>query len=299
MSIVFREADESICKRLASPGSSRFVWATIDPATKHQLNLPADYKYHSVLLHRKYADLAERFQNFKVRADDIWIIGHPKSGTNWLHNIAWQLKNHLKLTKLPLNVNEDFFENSIMLDVTNDNEKLKMVMDERDKSFLELDSMPSPRIIKSHLPPFLLPKEIWTVKPKIIHIVRNPKDIIVSRYYMFRNNAVHYTGTLETLCTDFINGISLYGPFFDHVFSYWQLRHLDHLLFVHYEELCADLFNGIQRISEFLGCSYTNDQLKSLTEYVSFENMRSHCKDNSPAAAVGGKLDPNYRFELR
>lgn len=95
MSIIFEEVEDSICERAAYPGATKFVWATIDPATKNQPNLPNDYKYHSVFMPRKYVNWAEKYQNLKIRKDDVWIMGFNKSGTTWLHNIIRKLKNGL------------------------------------------------------------------------------------------------------------------------------------------------------------------------------------------------------------
>ena len=43
--------------------------------------------------------------------------------------------------------------------------------------------LPSPRLLKSHLPYHLLPPDIIKKKAKIIYVARNPKDMAVSFYY--------------------------------------------------------------------------------------------------------------------
>lgn len=64
------------------PGILGFVWATIDPKTVNQLSFPSDYEYFSCVLPRKYVQTANRMQNFKVRPDDVWVVGLNKSGNN-------------------------------------------------------------------------------------------------------------------------------------------------------------------------------------------------------------------------
>lgn len=44
-------------------------------------------------------------------------------------------------------------------------------------------SMPSPRYIKSHLTWDLLPEQMPAVKPKLVYVARNPKDMCVSYYH--------------------------------------------------------------------------------------------------------------------
>ena len=52
--------------------------------------------------------------------------------------------------------------------------------------FNEVDKMadvPSPRVLNSHLFPRHLSKEIVTKRPRVIHVIRNPKDVAVSYYH--------------------------------------------------------------------------------------------------------------------
>lgn len=81
---------------------------------------------------------------------------------------------------------------------------------------------------------------------------------------------------------DVVNGVTndiwSYSPLMDHVLNFWNISQLPNVLFVKYEELLADSFVTIKQISEFFECSYTDEQLKELTEFTSFENMK---KNNS------------------
>lgn len=297
MSIICSEVEESICNRAALTGASEFIDVSIDQATKYQLNLPAEYKYHSVFLPRKYQQWADRLLNFEVRESDIWIVGFPKTGTTWIHNIVWQLKNNFNFDARPKSAFDEFYEGSILFDETavNENEKLLNLIDEWHNRFEQYEKLISPRIFKSHLPAFLLPKNIWTKKSKIIYIARNPFDVIVSRFHAQQKNIINYKGTIDDMCHLLINSELSYSPFFDHINSFWQLENLDHVLFLTYENCSADLFGAVKRINEFLGCSYSDEQLERLAEHVSFGEMRKKSPENLPDKEDGGTQDQDYK----
>lgn len=85
MSIICTNVENSpYLKKIVCDKRPGFVRATMDPAT-NQLPFPADYKYFSCFPPRKYAEWAQRIQNFKVRPDDIWVVGFPKTGDNFVH----------------------------------------------------------------------------------------------------------------------------------------------------------------------------------------------------------------------
>ncbi len=78
------------------------------------------------------------------------------------------------------------------------------------------DSLPSPRVIKTHLPfEFLPPKLLDTCK--VIFVGRNPKDCCVS-YYKHHENFPEYkfTGGFEQFAERFLLGNLEYG-------SYWNM----------------------------------------------------------------------------
>lgn len=81
MSIIFSEVENPHnCKPGPRHGAAGIVRVSIDPATYNQMPFPIDYKYFSCLRPRKYVEWAKRIHNFKVRSDDIWVLGFPKSG---------------------------------------------------------------------------------------------------------------------------------------------------------------------------------------------------------------------------
>lgn len=160
-------------------------------------------------------------------------------------------------------------------------------------SFKKLDQAPSPRIIKSHLPPNLLPVYLWTIRPKILYITQNPRDTAISNYHMLCNDFNNFNGTIEESFDLFLRDSNWYAPFSAHVTDFCQLRHLDHFLFLTYGELSADWFKAIKKISDFLECAYSDDDFERLCEFVSFDNMR---KMNTKEMLIKSDRNLNYRL---
>ena len=85
--------------------------------------------------------------------------------------------------------------------------------------------LPSPRVIKSHLPfEFLPPKLLDTCK--VIYVGRNPKDTCVSYYHHHLSFNAEYKmeGSFSDFANLFLQGITEYG-------SYWTMLKVNIILF--------------------------------------------------------------------
>lgn len=243
-----------------------------------KLALPSDYLSSECILPKNFLKWAERIHNFHIRSDDIWVTSFPKAGTTWIMNIIRQLKCGLDFTADYVDSEYMYFEKPIFYVITETNKKndaYRALVEELKNLFDGYDNETSPRLLKSHLPAFLLPKDIWTVKPKVIYVYRDAKDVAISMFHMYKSKTgVKFSGTKEEFFDIFLENDIFFGPFNDHVNSFLQLKNLDHVLLIKYEDMVANPLAGVKEISAFLNYAYTGDQLKQLTEHVSFENMR-------------------------
>ncbi|KAF2897640.1 hypothetical protein ILUMI_08535, partial [Ignelater luminosus] len=140
-----------------------------------------------------------------------------------------------------------------------------------------LNDMESPRCIRSHLPWFLLPEEIrsGTKSPKIIHVLRNPKDTCIS-FYHHNRSMDGYRGTFEEFCKLFLAGRVVYGPFSVNIKSYWEQRNRSNLFLVKYSDLKKDLPGMLNKIADFLEKSISESEIQDLAECVGMDSMREH-----------------------
>lgn len=183
------------------------------------------------------------------------------------------MKKHLDTTIVFPNTN--ILEMHTALDRIDGGEEYSKYVDQLEKQFEEFDSLPSPRLMKSHLPAFLLPKQIWTVRPKVIHMCRDVKDVAVSYYHMCCNDTFSpYKGSAQDLFDTFYNDYIVWGPYHEHVQSYLQLHQLDHLLLMTYEEMKAKTFAAVKKVNKFLECTFSDEKLYQLIDQASFEKMQ-------------------------
>lgn len=169
-----------------------------------------------------------------------------------------------------------------------------------------LSNMGSPRILHSHLPYTALPHSITSQHSPIIYIARNPKDTFVSYWkYVtkFLNPAIniHEHFSMGQLFDYFCNGVCFYGPYLDHVLSYWkasQGKDSSHILFLMYEDLMADTQLYVRKIAEFLGCTgLTEEEVKDIARQCSFQSLsRMNVNENGSVPINNVPLDNKALF---
>jgi len=116
------------------------------------------------VLTQKYADSVDIFRNFPVRSDDVWVVTFPKCGTTWTQEMVWMITHDcdLEAAKEKLQVRSPFIEWPTLPQTDS-----PVLMD-----FQKIEAMPSPRVLKSHLPFYLLPPRLAdTCKVDQIHSI--------------------------------------------------------------------------------------------------------------------------------
>uniref|UniRef100_A0A336K1J0 CSON012871 protein n=1 Tax=Culicoides sonorensis TaxID=179676 RepID=A0A336K1J0_CULSO len=262
--------------------------------TNHHIDIPAlstDHTYLSCMLSERYKDFIELVSKYQVNYDDIWITTHPRSGTTWMQELVWLIANDLdygKAREVSLRVRSPTLR-KLISSIEGQN-KFKQdwgISVDGEQEFKR------PHIIKNHLPATLLPKSIWTVKPKIIYVARNPKDVAASMYHLYRSY-LFYTGTIEEYFQLFLSDLSMifqheiisnlifclilaeFGPHYQHILEFYKMRNEPNILFVTYEEMNADLRIVIQRVAQFLGKKLTESEIDTLFKHLQLDEMKKN-----------------------
>lgn len=243
----------------------------VSPVELPNIPLAKVWKEAPYFMNAKYAEIADRIANFQVRSDDVWVVSFPKCGTTWAQEMVRMLQIDLdydKAAKVPLEKYSISIEGSSWYNVDSI-DLIKII-----------NNMPSPRLIKSHLPIQLLPKSFWTVQPKLVYISRNPKDAAVSFFHHYRNTQA-YTGDIDAFMKVFLADETLAAPFYDHVLNYWYSRNETNILFLNYEQMKSDILTVLRKTQQFLGKSFSDQQLETLSQHLHVDVMRHNPSANN------------------
>jgi peroxiredoxin len=199
---------------------------------------------------------------FVPRADDIFVVTYPRSGTTWMQMILYQLTTDGAMDFPHITTVCPWFERSL-------------------KDGTAYDALPGPRVFKSHLPYRKIPRGPC----KYIYVARDGKDVAVS-YYHFYTAHMGFKGTFDEFFERFLGGRVHYGSWFRHVRGWWEQRDDRNVLFLRYEELAADLPGSLRRIAAFCGLEVPPERWPGIVERCGFAFMKRHESQFDPLTAM-------------
>jgi hypothetical protein len=182
----------------------------------------------------------QALRNFAVFSDDTMVVSYPRSGNTWTRFLVANL----------LHPDEEVSFANIE----------RLIPDTSSISNRALKRIPRPRVIKSH--------EYFDHRyPKVIYIVRDPRDVALS-YYDFQRKYRHIQDAypLENYVDDFVKGRLIsasWGTWGENVASWLSTRGgKEGFLLLRFEDMFQDTSRELTRIAQFLGVSVTAEMLQ-------------------------------------
>ncbi|MEM7031023.1 MAG: sulfotransferase domain-containing protein [Chloroflexota bacterium] len=204
---------------------------------------------------------AHKFEDYIPTETDLIIGTYPKSGTNWMLQIAYQITQrgygdfaHIHdVVAWP-----DQFIEGYAVDL-HDN-------------MLAQTSPTGQRVIKTHLGWHNIP---FSPDAKYILIVRDPKDIFVSSYFFSKSLVFGpLMPSVESWLDFFLSDHFMMGSWAANLSSYWQARHHKNVLFLTYESMVANLPKSIQKVTDFADVNLSQAELNLVHQKSAFLHMK-------------------------
>lgn len=195
-------------------------------------------------------------RDMRLRDDDVILCTWPRCGTHWM----WEW---MRLLQTGTTEVDDADKDVAMFELN---------------CHGELDTMPSPRVLNSHLVYRLLPSEVTQKKLKTVLVYRNPKDACISWYMHHRDMpAYEYKGEFKNFVPMFLDGNIDWGAYSDYLREWERVIEQRPDLPIHvvsYEQMKKDPLKEITKLSKFLGKDYDVSFLQTVADACALDKMR-------------------------
>jgi hypothetical protein len=209
------------------------------------------YGAKQVLKYLSGTDVAGR--SLAVRPDDTFVVSYPRSGNTWTRFLIANLLNPTQSVS---------FANIEGL-----------IPDAEAQSNRYMKRIPSPRVIKSH-------QYFDHRYPRVIYIVRDPRDVVLSYYDFSRKYRFVPDGyPLEKYVSDFVNGRLIsagWGTWGENVGTWIAARYgRQTFLLLRYEDLITNTEAELAKVAYFFGVDAGPEHLRDALEKSSAHRMRA------------------------
>jgi aryl sulfotransferase len=222
------------------------------------------------------------WNDFQFRDDDVIIATYAKSGTTWTQQIVGQM----------------LFGPDPELMVAEISPWLDLRVPPKDVKLPVVEAQTHRRFLKTHLPVDALR---FSEKAKYLYIGRDGRDVVWSMYNHHANaNAFWYEALNDTpgrvgppiepppsdVRQYFREWLARDGhpfwPFWENIRSWWQIRDLPNVRFIHFSNLKQDMPGQMRSIAEFLEIDVRPADWPEIELYCSFDWMKANATKSTP-----------------
>ncbi|XP_048730846.2 sulfotransferase 1E1-like isoform X1 [Ostrea edulis] len=237
-------------------------------------------------------DVKKRFEeirNLACRKDDIILVTYPKSGLDmatfsWNRNLVENAETLVFIAGPIILINGTHWVWEIICMLLKN--KAEYSKEVKEFLFLEaipdlsiLDNIPSPRPLNTHLPYRWLPTQHIESGGKIVHVVRNPKDVAVSFYHhVFNTKEFGDISDFKSFYENiYMGSVQPMGGWFAYETEFEQakINETSNAIFtVQYESLKKNPIQEIKRLSKYLDVDVNDEIIAEIADKCSFRRLK-------------------------
>lgn len=212
------------------------------------------------------------FKAYVPGKQDVIVATYPKSGTNWMMQIAHQLAYE---------GNGEFDHIHCVVPWP---DELALFMRGYAIPLEQADhwktSPGQKRVIKTHYSWDWLPH---ADDARYIVVIRDPKDVFVSSYHFMKEIVFgRAMPSVDTWFRSFMFSGIMGFPWPENTASYWAQRHRSNVLILSFKSMKRNLRETVLKVADFLDLRPTEEVLKEVCRRSSFEYMKRFDKKFRP-----------------
>jgi hypothetical protein len=208
------------------------------------------------------------FVRYTPGPHDVVVMTFPKSGTNWMMQIAHQLIHHGK----------GEYDHIHDLIPWPDIETMPGFMRRYAVPLAQATAWESSperkRVIKTHFNWDLIP---YSPDARYIAVIRDPKDVFVSSYFFLRDGL--YGGAMPKVDTWYRGYLSknfmMGGSWGINAAGYWAARQRPNVLVLSFKSMKKDLRATVKTVAAFLGIAASEALIDEVYRLSTFDYMKS------------------------
>ncbi|KAK6181397.1 hypothetical protein SNE40_009254 [Patella caerulea] len=208
------------------------------------------------MIGHSYTEHFRKLREMTIRDDDVIVCAYPKAGTHWIWEVIQMLRG--QTTEYHKQIKE------------------QQMLEARNIDTFEAE--PSPRVLNSHLWPRHLPKQIFKNKTKIIYLIRNPKDTVVSMFFHYNavKKALDYHGNLSDFLDLYLNKSLPYGLWYEYVLEWERFFKTTENPFYQfsYEEMQQNPVDHVKGLAKFLETDVSDEFCEATVDACSFNKLK-------------------------
>ncbi|CAL4181201.1 unnamed protein product, partial [Meganyctiphanes norvegica] len=236
----------------------------------------------------EFNKFADKIRQLKFRGQDVLVMSQPGCAASWVQEMVWNMRNSPDL-KHPemyncLCMRVPQIEGDILIGPSNNSHIDPKLMDlfrgicpgckiEQGVYIGLTEKCSHPRTLATYLPLSLF-NPCLLDDIKIVYVLRNPKDVALSRFNHSRLvKREGFIGNMNQFIQYFVDENLLIGSYWEHVADVWERKGHGNLHLIFYEDLKHDLLWEMKRLGRFLGVDLSADQVGKLAQHVSFPEL--------------------------
>lgn len=141
-----------------------------------------------------------------------------------------------------------------------------------------------------HWKRYLNKRQEFVKNKKIILLIREPKDVVVSYYFHVNKRDKIFSGSFDTFIKNNYLGIKKIMSFYQ--VCDWYLNNYPQILVVEYEKLKEDTFQEMSRILKFLEVTKKDKEIEKVIEATQFNKLQKMEKENFVHGTIQDFLKP-------